>query len=63
MSFYRQMGLLEGMTNLSTSRNLEFLPTFTAVQFGSIDESTGGFATRDPDADAESTSSTASPRT
>ena len=51
-SFYRQMGLLEGMTNLSTSRNLEFLPTFTAVQFGSIDESTGGFATRDPDADA-----------
>jgi hypothetical protein len=51
-SFYRQMGLLEGMTNLSTSRNLEILPTFTAVQFGSIDESNGAFATRDPNADA-----------
>jgi hypothetical protein len=51
-SFYRQMGLLEGMTNLSTSRNLEFLPTFTAVQFGSIEESSAAFSTRDPDADA-----------
>jgi hypothetical protein len=51
-SFYRQMGLLEGMTNLSTSRNLELLPTLTAVQFGSIDATTGAFATTDLDPDA-----------
>jgi len=31
MGLLRQMGVLEGMTNLSTSRNLEFLPTFTAI--------------------------------
>ena len=37
--FMTQMGVLEGMTNLSTSRNLEFLPTFTGVQFGSRDTS------------------------
>ena len=41
--FHRQMGLLEGMTDLSTSRNLEFLPTFTGIQFGSLDRSTGGW--------------------
>ena len=39
--FHRQMGLMEGMTDFSTSRNLEFLPTFTGIQFGSIDRSTG----------------------
>ena len=37
--FMTQMGVLEGMTGLSTSRNLEFLPTFTGVQFGSRDAS------------------------
>ena len=42
-SFMAQMGVLEGMTDLSTSRNLEILPTFTAIQFGSIDESSGAF--------------------
>ena len=41
--FMIQMGVLEGMTNLSTSRNLEFLPTFTGIQFGSRDATTGGF--------------------
>ena len=41
--FMTQMGVLEGMTNLSTSRNLEFLPTFTGIQFGSLDSTTGGF--------------------
>ena len=41
-SFMAQMGVLEGMTDLSTSRNLEILPTFTAVQFGSL-ESDGQF--------------------
>lgn len=51
-SFYSQMGVLEGMTNLSTSRNLEFLPTFTTVQFGSLDEHTGTFSNRDVDPDA-----------
>ena len=32
MGFLRQMGTLEGMTNLSMSRNLEILPTVTAIQ-------------------------------
>ncbi len=41
-SFMAQMGVLEGMTDLSTSRNLEVMPTFTAVQFGSL-ERTGEF--------------------
>ena len=38
-----QMGLLEGMSGLSTSRNLEFLPTMTAVQVGSLDMASGDF--------------------
>jgi hypothetical protein len=37
MGMLRQMGVLEGMTNLSTSRNLEFLPTFTAIQADEIE--------------------------
>ena len=41
--FLTQMGVLDGMTNLSTSRNLEFLPTFTGIQFGSLDTTSGGF--------------------
>ena len=44
--FHRQMGLMEGMTDFSTSRNLELLPTFTAIQFGSLNRSTGVFDTR-----------------
>ena len=44
--FHRQMGLMEGMTDFSTSRNLELLPTFTAIQFGSLNRSTGGFDTQ-----------------
>ncbi|MXZ72011.1 MAG: hypothetical protein F4Z04_11010 [Acidobacteria bacterium] len=43
--FLTQMGVLEGLTNLSLSRNLEFLPTFTAIQHGSLNGST--FATGD----------------
>ena len=35
--FLPQMGVLDGMSNLSTSRNMEILPTFTAVNFGSLD--------------------------
>jgi hypothetical protein len=50
--FHRQMGLMEGMTGFSTSRNLEFLPTFTAVKFGSLDTTSGGFVTQDTDPQA-----------
>ena len=45
--FLPQAGLLEGLMNLSTSRNLEILPTVTGVQFGSLDDTTGEFATKD----------------
>ena len=45
--FLTQVGLLEGMTNLSMSRNLEILPTFTGIQHGSLD-SRGDFVTKDP---------------
>ena len=31
MGMLRQMGVVEGMTGLSTTRNLELLPTFTAI--------------------------------
>ena len=40
--FLPQMGLLEGMEGLSLSRNLEIMPTVTAVQIGSRD-TTGQF--------------------
>ena len=43
--FLPQMGVLDGMQRLSTSRNIELLPTFTAVQFGTLDDDTGDFAT------------------
>ena len=46
--FLTQMGVMEGMTDLSTSRNIEILPTFTAIDFGSLDESTGEFVKEDP---------------
>jgi hypothetical protein len=42
-SFLAQMGVLDGMTGLSTGRNLEILPTFTAVQFGSLEGGSGAF--------------------
>jgi hypothetical protein len=41
--FLRQMGLLEGLSNLSTSRNLELLPSVTAIQAGRLDSTTGAF--------------------
>lgn len=41
----RQMGLLEGMSDLSTSRNLEFLPTVSAFQVDNLDAATGASAT------------------
>ena len=48
-SFMGQMGVLEGMTDLSTSRNLEILPSFTAIQYSSIDGETGEFVGRGTD--------------
>ena len=42
-SFMAQMGVLEGMTDLSTSRNLEILPTFTAIQFEGFDDASGTY--------------------
>jgi hypothetical protein len=36
MSELGQMGTLDGMANLSTSRNLELLPTVTAIQVGRL---------------------------
>jgi len=44
-----QFGRLEGLQNLSASRNLEILPEITGVQFGSLDRTTGQFHRRDPD--------------
>ena len=41
--FLPQMGLLDGLDGLSTSRNLEFQPTVTGIQAGSLDRSTGAF--------------------
>jgi hypothetical protein len=43
--FLAQMGTIEGMTGFSTSRNLELLPTVTALRFESRDETTGATAT------------------
>ena len=45
--FLTQVGVLEGMTNLSLSRNLEILPTFTGIQHGSLDDR-GAFVNKDP---------------
>ncbi len=43
-----QMGVLEGLTDLSTSRNLEILPTFTGVQTGALNTTDGRFREGDP---------------
>jgi Domain of unknown function (DUF5916)/Carbohydrate family 9 binding domain-like len=51
-SFFAQMGVLEGMTNLSRSRNLEILPTFTAIQYGEIDATERAFVNQGTDPDA-----------
>ena len=48
-SFMGQMGVLEGLTDLSTSRNLEILPSFTAIQYSSLDGETGEFVNRGTD--------------
>ena len=54
-SFFSQMGVIEGLTDLSVSRNLEIMPTFTAIQFGEIDPTRPGgpgFVNQDTDPDA-----------
>ena len=51
-SFFSQMGVLEGMTDLSTSRNIEVLPTFTAIQYGAISPAAAQFVNQDADPDA-----------
>ena len=45
MGFIRQMGVLQGMSSLSTSHNFELLPTFTAIKAGSLDTASGVFRT------------------
>ena len=45
--FMAQMGTLDSMTNLSTSRNFEVLPSFTATQVGTLNATTGEFGTSD----------------
>jgi len=50
--FLPQMGVISGMSSLSTSRNIEVLPTFSAFQFGSVNKSTGSFETKDPSPEA-----------
>ncbi len=46
--FLPQMGVLDGMTGLSTSRNLEIQPAFTAFRFGTLDEDLGQVVDGDP---------------
>ena len=46
--FLPQMGVLDGMTGLSTSRNLEMQPAFTAFRFGTLDEALGEVVDGDP---------------
>ena len=46
--FLPQMGVLDGMTGLSTSRNLEIQPTFTAFRFDTLDEGLGRVVDGDP---------------
>ncbi|MCY4027045.1 MAG: DUF5916 domain-containing protein [Acidobacteria bacterium] len=43
-----QMGVLDGLLDLSRSRNLEFLPTFTGLQAGSFDPGSGNFRNGGP---------------
>ena len=43
--FLTQMGVLEGLTGLSTSRNLELLSTFTGIQARTLNSRHGAFDT------------------
>ena len=46
-AFLPQIGILGGLTNLSTAHNFELLPTFTATQSGSLNSATGRFVSDD----------------
>ena len=50
--FLPQMGVLEGLTGLSLSRNLEVMPTFIASQTGRRETTTGQFVNNDADPEA-----------
>ncbi len=43
-----QFGVLEGLSDLSRSRNLEILPELTGARLGALDTSNGAFDTADP---------------
>ena len=43
-----QFGILEGLSDLSRSRNLEILPELTGARLGALDASNGAFDNRDP---------------
>ena len=43
-----QFGVLEGLSDMSRSRNLEFLPELTGFRLGSLDTDTGAFDPGDP---------------
>ncbi len=43
-----QFGILEGLADLSRSRNLEILPELTGARLGALDTSSGAFDDRDP---------------
>ena len=47
-----QFGVLEGLSGLSRSRNLEFLPELTGFRLGALDTGTGAFATGAPTGEA-----------
>jgi hypothetical protein len=42
-SFISQLGILTGMTDLSTQHNFELLPDFTATNSGTLDRTSGAF--------------------
>ena len=50
--FLPQMGVLTGMTGLSTSRNLELQPTVAGIRFGTLDEAAGRVVDGDPQPEA-----------
>ena len=43
-----QFGVLEGLSDLSRSRNLEILPELTGARLGALDTSNGAFDNQDP---------------
>ena len=49
--FFTQMGILEGMRDISQTRNIEVLPTLTAIQHGEIDATRPGFVNESADPD------------